>query len=112
LRGWDYSDINFPAEWRLGENHRVLYGMEIRFPLVPPMLWWVFFMDAGCLWSEIEEVSLFSEDYRFSYGFGLKVQIPVMPIRFYFGRRLEFVDHRITAIGGFNFSFGIGDMRF
>jgi outer membrane protein insertion porin family len=112
LRGWDYSDINFPPEWRIGENHRILYGIELRFPIVSPMLWWVFFIDAGCLWNEFKEVTLFSEDYRFSYGFGLKIQIPMMPIRFYFGRRVEFIDHKLTAIGGFNFSFGIGDMRF
>ncbi|MDY6933856.1 MAG: outer membrane protein assembly factor BamA [Spirochaetota bacterium] len=53
--------------------------------------------------------------FKYSWGFGFKIQIPMMPLRFWFGRKLKWVgrdDGFFKEISGFDFQFGIGDMRF
>jgi len=140
IRGWDYFDLEFPSSWRsIGLPHRILYGLEFRVPVHPQMLWFAFFFDAGSLWSdtfwekqlgessretvledyesgevyrldEIMDVDLMSY-FRYSYGFGFRIQIPMMPLRFWFGRKMIY-DGSFRTISGYNFQFGIGDMRF
>ena len=140
LRGWEYNDIYLPVSWRYqGLFHRILWGVEMRVPLHPQMLWFAVFFDAGSLWSDTEwEAQLEGESssaittditdgklkriqdftkvnllhyFKYSYGFGFRIQIPMMPLRFWFGRKLIF-DGRFKEVGGFTFQFGIGDMRF
>lgn len=144
LRGWDlYYDSHFPSSWNNGLYHRVLYGAEFRIPVHPQMLWLTLFFDAGSLWADsfwdkgltgvtattsnedkasktlydirdFTKVKLMNY-FKYSWGFGFKIQIPMMPLRFWFGRRMEWVgkDHVLfRQIGGFNFQFGIGDLRF
>lgn len=63
---------------------------------------------------DISKVKLMSY-FRYSYGFGFKIQVPMMPLRFWFGKKLKWVgkdDGYFREIGGFEFQFGIGDMRF
>lgn len=143
LRGWDYYDSDFPDSWRIGLFHRVLYGAELRIPIHPQILWLTFFFDAGSSWTDrfweghlIEEYrTTVAEDraaglvydiedwrdvdvmsyFRYSWGFGFKIQIPMMPLRFWFGRKLKWVgqdEGYFQQISDFNFQFGIGDMRF
>lgn len=142
LRGWDYYDKKFPESWQnVGLFHRILYGIEFRVPIHPQMLWFAIFLDAGSLWSDkFWENHLSRENYtyvlqdlatgdlariqdigkgkvnilkyfKYSYGFGFRIQIPMMPLRFWFGRKMIF-DGKFKNIGGFQFQFGIGDMRF
>ncbi|MCP4136174.1 MAG: outer membrane protein assembly factor BamA [bacterium] len=144
LRGWSLYDTDLPESWQLGLHHRILYGVELRIPIHPQMLWLAWFFDAGSLWAdsswkrqfenEISDTSS-HQDYndnvnsgdlrtldqffkrspmsyfRYSYGFGFRIQIPMMPLRFWFGRKLVY-DHGFKHISGYNFQFGIGDMRF
>ncbi|NCC45247.1 MAG: hypothetical protein EOM18_17060, partial [Clostridia bacterium] len=49
--------------------------------------------------------------FRYSYGVGLKVQIPMMPLRFWFGKKMIY-DDGFKTISGYNFQFSIGDIRF
>jgi len=49
--------------------------------------------------------------FKYSYGFGFKIQIPMMPLRFWFGRKMIY-DGEFRTISGFTFQFGIGDYRF
>jgi outer membrane protein insertion porin family len=143
LRGWEYYDLALPSSWRIGLFHRLLYGAEFRIPIHPQMLWLAFFFDAGSLWSDrfwestfsLETKKVIYEDkvagqlyniqevrnvdlmyyFKYAYGFGLKIQIPMMPLRFWFGRKLMWVGKDqgyFEAIEDFNFQFGIGDMRF
>ncbi|MCX7679225.1 MAG: outer membrane protein assembly factor BamA [Spirochaetes bacterium] len=143
LRGWDYFDLGFPDSWRVGLFHRVLYGAELRIPIHPQILWFAFFFDAGSLWTDrfweqhliasyqqtINDDRLTGEVFdihdwrdvdimsyfRYSWGFGFKIQIPMMPLRFWFGRKLKWVgkgEGYFEHISDFNFQFGIGDMRF
>jgi outer membrane protein insertion porin family len=142
LRGWDYYDKKFPESWQdVGLFHRILYGVEFRVPIHPQMLWFALFFDAGSLWSDsfwekqmtkdnqriiyrdiatgkLHRVQdIFTGDvnllryFKYSYGFGFRIQIPMMPLRFWFGRKLIY-NGRFTNVGGFQFQFGIGDMRF
>lgn len=141
LRGWDYYDKHFPKSWQnVGLFHRILYGVEFRVPIHPQMLWFALFFDAGSLWSDTfweqgltrENQNIVAEDlvlnkklyrlqemghvnilkyFKYSYGFGFRIQIPMMPLRFWFGRKLVY-DGKFKNIGGFTFQFGIGDMRF
>jgi len=140
VRGWNYYDTDLPSSWRnAGLYHRILYGAEFRVPIEPSMLWAVAFFDAGALWTDsywekqlpdayqtyVEEDiasgklrridSLFDENplpyFIYSYGFGIKLQIPMMPLRFWFGKKMIY-DDGFKTISGYNFQFGIGDMRF
>ncbi len=140
MRGWEYYDVKFPESWRYsGLFHRILWGIEMRIPLHPQMLWFALFFDAGSLWSDVDweqqidsqVLSVISKDlassdlrrlqdfgktnllsyFKYSYGFGFRIQIPMLPLRFWFGKKLIY-DNGFKEIGGITFQFGIGDMRF
>jgi len=140
VRGWDYYDNSLPDSWRdVGLYDRMLYGAEYRVPVEPSMLWLVAFFDAGALWSDKYWEKQLDDTYReyitndlasgklrridsffegkllpyfiYSYGFGIKVQIPMMPLRFWFGRKMIY-DDGFKTISGYQFQFGIGDMRY
>ncbi len=139
LRGWNYYDIYYPRAWQDGGAHRFTYGTELRLPVEPSLLWIVFFADAGALYVDPDMYFLddsydekyvdsindsqlsmknVSMDYlRYSYGFGFRLQIPIMPLRIYLAKRalwdrnqLKFIDH--PSQEGYEFVFGIGDKRF
>jgi outer membrane protein insertion porin family len=130
-----------PDSWnKVGLHHRILYGAEYRIPLHPQMLWLVLFFDAGSLWSDkFWEKQLGESDreyvdkdlksgrlrritqitdgnllpyFIYSYGFGIKVQVPMMPLRFWFGKKMIYDDGFKTISGDYNFQFSIGDRRF
>lgn len=179
LRGWNFQDNLYPAEWRNGANHRMLFSTELRFPIEPSLLWFVVFLDSGSLYEEVNRwVGTRREDARnydslvnqqkaaldpffvyyrerfypfavkplppdqnpfvindpellelkaknislermkYSWGFGLRIQIPVLPLRLYLAQRLRYTgnyEHPFTTYPSdknFQFVFGIGDFRF
>jgi outer membrane protein insertion porin family len=144
LRGWDYyNDYDLPESWRNGLYHELLYGAEFRVPIVKQYLWMTFFFDAASLWTDkfweqnlsdsdkaqiasdknakllydirdIDKVDLMSY-FRYSYGFGFKIQIPMMPLRLWFGKKAVWAGAGhgyFRPISGYNFQFAIGDMQF
>jgi len=140
IRGWDYYDLDFASSWRqVGLFHKILYGFELRIPIHPEMFWLAFFFDAGSLWSdnywvehlsdsdkEIVQADIQNGDlknigdigstnllkyFKYSYGFGFRVQIPMMPLRFWFAKKMIY-DGGFKVISDYTFQFGIGDMRF
>ncbi|MCZ8239385.1 MAG: BamA/TamA family outer membrane protein [Leptospiraceae bacterium] len=58
------------------------------------------------------------DNFRYSWGFGLRVQIPVLPLRLYFAQKIRYtgVSQRPFSFyeddKAFQFVFGIGDLRF
>ncbi|TGM34403.1 BamA/OMP85 family outer membrane protein [Leptospira biflexa] len=62
--------------------------------------------------------NLSMSNFRFSWGFGLRIQIPVLPLRLYFAQRIRYTGVEDRPFGlypdnnSFQFVFGIGDMRF
>jgi outer membrane protein insertion porin family len=144
LRGWDAYDSSFPVSWQYRLYHRITYGAEFRIPIHPQMLWLALFFDAGSLWTDSfwektrteTELRYINKDkankqlydirdffeadkmnyFKYSWGFGFKIQLPMMPLRFWFGRKVEWVGkdrgffHEMSQ--DFNFQFSIGDYRF
>jgi outer membrane protein insertion porin family len=144
LRGWTlfdafYGDTPAGQTWRNGGSHRILFGSEIRVPVEPSLFWLVLFFDAGALYQNLAEYSFSSTTpaatvnaysqaqlsqqtfalsyFRYSWGFGFRLQIPILPLRIYLAKRLLwddnlgwFRDHPNQS--GFEFVFGIGDRRF
>lgn len=125
--------------WRNGGSHRMLFGSELRIPVEPSLFWLVLFFDAGALYQNLAEYSFSSTTtqstldaykaaelnkqnfalsyFRYSWGFGFRLQIPILPLRIYLAKRLIwddnlgwFRDHPNQS--GFEFVFGIGDRRF
>jgi outer membrane protein insertion porin family len=146
LRGWEMDDNSLPKSWQDRLYHRITYGAELRIPVHPQMFWLALFFDAGSLWGDsfwdkspnltttqkkniindkagkqmYEIQDFFDADkmayFKYSWGFGFRVQIPMMPLRFWFGRKLAWVGkdegffQEISK--DFNFQFSIGDFRF
>ena len=50
--------------------------------------------------------------FRYSYGFGFRIQIPMMPLRFWFGKKVIYEGGRFREISNLRFQFSIGDFRF
>lgn len=140
LRGWQIYDTYFPFSWRqYGGSHRILYGIELRIPLEPSLLWLVAFFEAGALYvnrnelalSQVSSQALIDEIdenrlnlknlapayFRYSWGVGIRIQLPILPLRIYLAQRLEWnsTQQRLVPIpsnNDFEFVFGIGDKRF
>ena len=179
LRGYDYfQDGQFPDPWYRfgGGSHMLLGSAELRFPIEPSVLWFVFFFDSGSLYNNVGEftgdekeyvdgyeesvnklrgrsdpLGLFYTEHRnpytgneypygpitewnnprrtvlsqrnvaldralYSWGFGLRIQIPVLPLRLFMAQKMYYKGSgKFAAIPGeekFNFVFGIGDVRF
>lgn len=75
-RGWD-PDYDYKAMW---EN-----SLELRHPLFKDVIWWTWLFDVAGVWPEIRNMGSMSiDDYYFSLGAGLRINIPALPIRFYF----------------------------
>jgi outer membrane protein insertion porin family len=141
VRGWDYYDFDLPASWRNRLFHRILYGAEIRIPLHPEYFWSALFFDAGSLYSDTywdqysETFELITQDksndlvydikdiykvdplqyFKYSYGFGFRVQVPMLPLRFWWGKKViwkGFTGGGIEEIGDYNFQIQVGDYHF
>ncbi|PKL38172.1 MAG: outer membrane protein assembly factor BamA [Spirochaetae bacterium HGW-Spirochaetae-1] len=50
--------------------------------------------------------------FKYSYGFGFRIQIPMMPLRFWFGKKFIYDGSSFRNVGDLTFQFQIGDMRF
>ncbi len=179
VRGYDYfNDTLFPDPWYRfgGGSHMLLGNTELRFPIEPSVLWFVFFFDSGSLYNNLGEFTgdekeyidgyeeavntlrgrsdpialYYTERYNpftqtkypyapitewnnpkrtvlsqrnvaldralYSWGFGLRIQIPVLPLRLFMAQKMYYKGNgKFAAIPGeekFNFVFGIGDIRF
>ncbi|RME92516.1 MAG: outer membrane protein assembly factor [Candidatus Hydrogenedentota bacterium] len=139
LRGWNLYDSLFPTQWQDGGKHRILFTTELRLPVEPNLFWLVLFFDAGALYENPNEFVLTDSTsaatkasisdsaltlkhinlsyFRYSWGFGFRLQIPILPLRLYLAKRLIwdpdrgwFKDHPVNS--DFQFVFGIGDRRF
>ncbi|MDH4199185.1 MAG: BamA/TamA family outer membrane protein [Spirochaetia bacterium] len=141
VRGYAPFDTSFLPFWNQngGAGHRLLLDTELRIPIEPSLIWAVLFFDMGALFNDLNQyytdqttpqsqidaikaTELTSQNvfnlayYRYSWGFGFRLQIPVMPIRLYFAQRLFWNSSR----GFYNdpnqknleVVFAIGDYRF
>lgn len=142
LRGWTYyGDDDFPASWQNRLYHRILYGSEFRMPIHPEFLWMALFFDAGALytdsfWEQYDEnIDVIEEDkasgevvdikevfstdplkyFRYGYGFGFRIQIPMLPLRFWWGKKAEwrgFSEGGFHTISDFEMQLQIGEISY
>ncbi|MDR2151090.1 MAG: outer membrane protein assembly factor BamA [Spirochaetaceae bacterium] len=103
-RGWsgEYS-LKGLALW---EN-----WAEIRIPIVPGILAGDFFFDMAevhdtpkSLFQSFGSAATFTENLRFSYGFGIRFSMPQLPFRLSFAKRFKIVDGQVQWQRGTLFS--------
>ncbi len=92
-RGW--QDYIYYDRYR--GYGKVVLSSELRWPIpaTNKILWWVFFFDGIGINNYPKGGRLpgnLSNEYIFSWGFGLRIQIPMFPIRLYGAQRLEWVN--------------------
>jgi outer membrane protein insertion porin family len=91
-RGWDYQ-----ADY---------YGMwdsvlELRIPIARRFLWWTWFAEGTGAWSAVSEMARMSEgDFYLSWGGGLRLTIPGLPIRLYLAQPFRVQGGRIELEHG------------
>jgi outer membrane protein insertion porin family len=82
---------------------------ELRFPIVPGVLAWDFFLDAAAVKATpnafFKEFSM--DDMRYSLGGGIRFTIPQFPFRFGFAKRFRTIDGALNwekgSVGGLDF---------
>ncbi|PKL15164.1 MAG: outer membrane protein assembly factor BamA [Spirochaetae bacterium HGW-Spirochaetae-6] len=105
LRGWE----ELVYEENLKGLGKVSFGSELRIPIpgTQNLLWWAFFFDAGNVSQDPYTLPSKFSEYRFSEGFGLKIEIPMFPIRLYFAKRLMWDDKWFKEVSDWTFVLSI-----
>jgi outer membrane protein insertion porin family len=96
----DSTDLLYIDGMTVGRGWRQMYGealwdnkIELRTPLAKDVLTGVLFFDAAALWSDPADMaSIAIDDFRFSFGAGLRFTIPQFPIRLYLGKAFQVKD--------------------
>ncbi len=72
------------------------FAAELRHPLLKQMIWFTWFFDAVALLTDYNAFqTLDGEDFLMSFGFGLRLTIPGLPIRLYFVQPFKVRDGQI-----------------
>jgi outer membrane protein insertion porin family len=70
--------------------------LEIRMPIVEQYLWFDLFFSMTGFWQDFSKLSsMHIDDYLFSFGGGLRLTIPGLPIGFYLAKRFKTVDGQV-----------------
>jgi outer membrane protein insertion porin family len=95
-RGW-YSERLNSRGYALWEN-----WVELRIPLVPNLLAFDWFFDADVAKETPNNFfnQFKAEDWRFSFGGGIRFTIPQFPFRFLVAKRFKIVDGELAWQGG------------
>jgi outer membrane protein insertion porin family len=122
------SNVPLPDQPARGGNYLLLSNIEWRFPLIPDWhLGGVLFVDGGNVWEHASDIRLKGFrwrsyardpdedsatklwDYRYSTGWGLRLDTPVGPVRFDVGyplKRAQLSDTRMEDRVIYHFSLG------
>lgn len=80
MRGW----LNYSER---GET-KAFFSTELRFQIYNQELWGSLFFDLGNLWTGYRDWTVTNPlGYMFSFGAGIRINIPMLPIRMYMARR-------------------------
>jgi outer membrane protein insertion porin family len=64
--------------------------LELRFPILPEIVWFDMFFDAAAIWNEPSNIGTIGiENMLFGFGGGLRFTIPQFPIRLYLAKRFK-----------------------
>jgi outer membrane protein insertion porin family len=67
--------------------------LELRFPILPEIVWFDMFFDAAAIWNEPSNIGTIGiENMLFGFGGGLRFTIPQFPIRLYLAKRFKIED--------------------
>jgi outer membrane protein insertion porin family len=108
--GWDWdvvadsTDLLYIDGMTVGRGWRQMYGqslwdnkIELRTPIAKDVLTGVIFFDAAALWNETADIATIAiDDFRFSFGAGLRFTIPQFPIRLYLGKAFQVIDGKVV----------------
>lgn len=105
LKGWE----EYVYEDDMKGLSKITLGSELRIPIpgTENLLWWAFFFDGGYVHPEDFKFAFDSKRWYFSEGFGLKVEIPMFPIRLYWAKRMLWEKGWFKVKSGFNFVLSI-----
>ncbi len=78
VRGYQYD-----KPWSYRGFSQIYFNVEYRFPIVEQLLWGLVYMDTGNQWDSPNGFDLQMQGYAYSLGLGFRVQIPMLPLRFY-----------------------------
>ncbi len=85
--------------WPASYNGKALWDswIELRTPLVPGVVAYNSFLSGTALWDELEDFkSMEFDDFKFTIGTGLQVDIPSFPMGFFFVKRFNFMDNDLN----------------
>ncbi|MFN4244889.1 MAG: outer membrane protein assembly factor BamA, partial [Brevinematia bacterium] len=85
LRGWGGYGIRGKA--------KSFYSTELRFPISGNELWGTLFFDIGSSFDDVILYTTSLDKYYGSFGIGVMINIPGLPIRIYLARQLKFQDN-------------------
>ncbi len=100
--------------WPFNASYRALWdsSIELRSPIIRQYLWWTWFFDAAGAWPETELMKAMSiEDFYFSFGGGLRLTMPGLPIRIYLAQNFKITDGKLDWRDG-DFSIGPLNLKF
>jgi outer membrane protein insertion porin family len=93
IDGW-----NIARGWPLERDLFALWDnrLELRMPISEQLLWGVFFFDAVTGYEQASGLrDLQLDDFRFSFGGGIRFSIPQFPIRLYLAKRFRTVNGQV-----------------
>lgn len=93
IRG-GYSTGSVVRQWPEYGQIQHYMNLEFRFPIAEQMLWGVMFMDSGMQWGDQQDFDFDLRKYAYSLGAGLRIQIPMLPLRFYFSYRFGYDEYQ------------------
>lgn len=106
IRGFKYRKVG-PVdenEEPLGGSSMVFGSLEYTVPVMNKVRFATFY-DAGMVWPDAYE---FKTDFNSSYGVGLRLDIPMLPLRLDYSWPLETSPHNDRSSGRFSFMIGYG----
>ncbi|MBN2442242.1 MAG: outer membrane protein assembly factor BamA [Spirochaetales bacterium] len=103
-RGWD-------AMWD-GES-LFDFSIEFRHPIARNILWWTWFFDGAALYTTRDDIwNMDLNNFYFSFGAGLRLTMPGLPLRLYIAQRFRIVDGEVAWTDGEIPFFGDMSLRF
>ncbi|MBN1412468.1 MAG: outer membrane protein assembly factor BamA [Spirochaetales bacterium] len=106
--------MNTARGWPIEREKEALldFNVELRNPLSRQFLWLIWFFDAAAAFQQrenFEKINL--NDFYFSFGLGLRLTIPGLPLRMYFAQRFKYTDGVLDWMTG-DFSMGPLNLKF
>jgi len=100
----DTTDLLYIDGMTVARGWRQMYGealwdnkIELRTPIAKDVLTGVLFFAAAALWPEVSSMGdMAIDDFRFSFGAGLRFTIPQFPIRLYLGKGFQVIDGKVN----------------